>query len=130
MDKLKIIVLFLFVNSFFAAHAQMKEEVIEYNIGVISPDKVIKKSSKFNEEITNAVSMCDCLEVNVKREKDSSVVELEFNPAEYKGLAIAEAKLIGKNSRVITLRLRAYVSSPSKAKKEQPGNKSSGSGKY
>lgn len=110
MDKLKIIALFSLINFCFFAYAQVPEgKVIEYNIGIISPEKIFKKTYEIEEEITNAVSLCDCTEVSVIKKKDSSLIDVEFDPSEYKGLTIQEIKLLGKESRVITLRLRAYV---------------------
>lgn len=123
MDKLKIFALFVFINSLFLTYAEDKEKVLEYNIGIISPDKIFKKTYEIKEEVANAVSMCDCIEVNVTKQKESSLVEIEFNPAEYKGLTIVEVKLLTKGSRVITLRLRAYVDEPKPAGYERPNNK-------
>ena len=70
--------------------------------------------------------MCDCVEANVIKKKDSSLVEVEFNPAGYKGLTIEEIKLLGKNSRIITLRLRAYVEEPKPAGYDSWKNKTPG----
>ncbi len=115
--------LFFFINSCFLAYAQDKGEVLEYNIGIISPEKIFKKTYEIKEEINNAVSMCDCVEANVIKKKDSSLIEVEFNPAEYKGLTIVEMKLLGKNSRIITLRLRAYVEEPKPVGYDKLNNK-------
>ena len=120
MDKLKIIALFFLINFCFFAYAEDKEKVLEYNIGIISPDKIFKKTYEIKGEITNAVSLCDCTEVSVTKKKDSSLINVEFNPSEYKGLTIQEIKLLGKESRVITLRLRAYVGKT--AKPVEPGD--------
>jgi|GEM_PF-1949747 hypothetical protein len=126
MDKLKITAFLFFVSACVSAHAQVskeKKEVLEYNIGIIPPDKLFKHTYEIKDEIANAVSMCDCVEVNVIKKKDSSLVEVEFNPAEYKGLTIAEVKLLGRNSRIITLRLRAYVAKPKSAEQDNSKNK-------
>jgi len=111
-SRLKAIVLFFIISSCFLAYAEDKEKVLEYNIGIISPDKIFKKTYEIREEINNAVSLCDCIEVNVTKKKDSALVNVEFDPSEYKGLTIQEIKLLGKGNRVITLRLRAYVEKP------------------
>jgi len=112
MDKLKIFIILCFVNSCFQAAAEDKGQLLEYDIGVISPKKIFKKTYEIKGEINSAVSMCDCVEVNVTKQKNSSLVEVEFNPAEYKGPTIAEVKLLDKANRVITLRLKAYVEEP------------------
>ncbi|MCK9615070.1 MAG: hypothetical protein M0R48_06165 [Candidatus Omnitrophica bacterium] len=131
MDKLEFSTLFgkilricmygfglLFLISFcFFIYAQAPEgKVLEYNIGIISPNKIFKKTYEIKEEINNAVSLCDCIEVNVTKKKDSALINVEFDPSEYKGLTIQEIKLLGKQNRVITLRLRAYVEKPKNKK--------------
>ncbi len=124
MDKLKTAVFLFFISTCVSAHAEVsREEVLEYNIGMIPPDKLFKQTYEIKDEIANAVSMCDCVEVNVIKKKDSSLVEVEFNPAGYKGLTIAEVKLLGRNSRIITLRLRAYVAKPKPGEQDNSENK-------
>lgn len=109
-NKLIFFALAFLVSACFLAYTQAPEEkVLEYNIGIISPDEIFKKTYEIKEEITNAVSLCDCTSVNVIKKKDSSLIEVEFDPSEYKGLTVQEIKLLGKENRVIILRLRAYV---------------------
>ena len=118
MDKLKIFILIIAAAFSFFAYAQDKGEVREYNIGIIPSDKVFEKTYEIKEEISNAVSLCDCTEVSVIKKKDSSLIDIKFDPSEYKGLTIQEIKLLGKQNRVITLKLRAYVQSKPLVKPE------------
>ncbi|MCK9572940.1 MAG: DUF1573 domain-containing protein [Candidatus Omnitrophica bacterium] len=117
LSIMAIILSFYFLLSTFyspIAYAQDKERILEYNVGIISSDKIFKKTYEIKEEITNAVSLCDCTEVSVTKKKDSSLINVEFNPSDYKGLTVQEIKLLGKENRVITLRLRAYVEKTTK----------------
>lgn len=122
MDKLKIFIILFSISSCPLAQAEENESTIEYNIGIIPPDKVFTKTYDIKEEVYSAVSMCECVEVNLIKEKGSSRVEIEFNPAEYKGLTIVEAKLLCKGNKVITLRLRAYVQAKKPAVQKNPYN--------
>ncbi|MDD4954619.1 MAG: hypothetical protein PHP17_01070 [Candidatus Omnitrophica bacterium] len=122
MDKLKIFILFFSISSCFLVQAEDQESTIEYNIGIIPPDRVFTKTYDIKEEVYSAVSMCECVEVDLIKEKGFSKVEIEFNPAEYKGLTIVEVKLLCKGNKVITLRLRAYVQAKQPAGQKNPYN--------
>lgn len=116
MDKLgvqiKFFALFFVVNSCFFAYAEDKEKVFEYNIGIISSEKIFKKTYEIKDKIINAVSLCECVEVTLNKKGDISLIDVKFDPREYKGLTIQEIKLLNEKSQLTTLRLKAYIEKP------------------
>lgn len=95
-------------------YAEKETRLLEYNLGKISSDKVIKHKYKFYEEIKSAMGLCECIKTNVykKEEPDKEplwIVNVEFEPQGYDGDVSQDVLLLDKNDNLITLRLKAFV---------------------
>lgn len=89
--------------------AQEHDTVIEYDLGQVLESELIQKKYEIKEKIKSAVSLCECVKIKVTPRDKDSLLEIEFNPAGYKGLVFEEVKLLDKNDNLITLKLKAYV---------------------
>lgn len=120
MDKLKLLIGLFIASVCIFTYAQESERTIEYDFGIIPSDSIAHKVYEVKGEIVSAVSLCDCVDVQVDRGKNNSLINIKFNPEGYDGLTVQEVKLFSDNGQLITLKLRVYVGKV--AKPDLPDN--------
>jgi hypothetical protein len=106
-----------------AAYAQDKGKIIEYNLGAVAAGTVIKKTYEIDAEIINAVSMCECFKVEVKKKDKISLIMIEFDTSDYNGLTAQEVKLLDQSDNLITLKLVVDVEENAKTTNRATSNK-------
>jgi hypothetical protein len=115
LNKFCFLVLNFIIWSFaFFACAEEQDRLLEYNLGKISSDKLIKHKYKFHEEIKSALTLCECVKTNVYKKEEPGqqtlwIVNVEFDPQGYSGDVSEDVLLLDKDDRLITLRLKAFV---------------------
>lgn len=121
MDKLKKQVKFrgIFLSAAiifyaFSAYAADATRLLEYNLGNIPSDTIVKQKYQFHEEIKSALSLCECVKADVykKEEPDKEplwIINIAFNPQGYAGDVSQDILLLDKNDNLITLRIKAFV---------------------
>lgn len=109
----KLVLIFFLLASLWA-YADDNNRLLEYNLGEISFKKVAIQKYEFKEEIKSAISLCECVKVNVyKKEAPKAeplyIVNIEFDPKDYEGQVTQDIMLLDKNDNLITLRIKAFV---------------------
>ncbi|MEM7816436.1 MAG: hypothetical protein QXZ20_00820 [Candidatus Aenigmatarchaeota archaeon] len=105
-------ILFIFLVGFVVAEENVK--LIEYDLGKISSEKLVKLEFKFKEEFKGLTSLCSCIKAKIYRKKEEnnifySIVYIELDPYGYRGDLEQDLILLKENGEVITLRLKAFV---------------------
>ncbi len=107
-DMVKIASVFslLFV---LVCYAQPKEKIINFDFGEVSSKEILSHKFVLKEKVVSAVSMCDCLKINISKEKHKFVVGIELDPEGYEGKVSLEGLLIKDDNNIIRLRISAVV---------------------
>ncbi|UCC95636.1 MAG: DUF1573 domain-containing protein [Candidatus Omnitrophota bacterium] len=106
MVKIGIILAFIF-----SCYAQENSQMIEFDFGEIAHSRRVAHRFEFDEEIKSAVSLCECIQAEVYRDEVASkyIVEVEFDPQEYRGQTTQEILLLDSKHSIIRLRITAFV---------------------
>ncbi|MDD5195643.1 MAG: DUF1573 domain-containing protein [Candidatus Omnitrophica bacterium] len=88
--------------------------LIEYDFGAVSSKTLLKHDFMLPEEITNLVTLCECIKAQASREKGPDgamryLVRVEFDPSEYKGPVQEDILTLTKSAKRTTLRIKAFV---------------------
>ncbi|MDD5583915.1 MAG: DUF1573 domain-containing protein [Candidatus Omnitrophica bacterium] len=107
--KLLLLIPFFFFTCFFC-NASNDNQGIEHDFGTIPSTHTVTHDFILNQEITNVVTLCECVKAKVdKKTAQSYVVHVEFDPREYKGATAEEILLVNSSGERITLRIKAFV---------------------
>ncbi len=102
-----IVGLIIFTNS--VCFAQQAEEVVSFNFGKIRSDEIVTHRFIFKDRIESAVSLCECLVLNVYKENGKYIVEVRFDSGNYRGKVEEEAILLIQGNRKVRIKIYAEV---------------------
>ncbi len=106
MAKVASIFFLIFV---FVCYAQPKEKVVSFDFGEVSSKKVLSHRFVFEEKIVSVISLCECLKIDISKEKDKFMVDIKLDPYGYEGKISLEGLLIKEDGNIIRLRIFATV---------------------
>lgn len=110
ISRLALHFIFLLFFSCFLCVAADNNASIEHDFGAIPSTHTVTHDFILNQEITNVVTLCECVKAKVeKKTAQSYVVHVEFDPREYKGATAEEILLVNNSGERITLRIKAFV---------------------
>ena len=85
---------------------KVEEKIVAFDFGVISEGEVVAHRFTFDQEVTSAVSFCECVIFEIYSDESACVVEVAFNSSGYKGAVLQELLAINGEE---TIRIKLYA---------------------
>ncbi len=109
MDKLKTLILVIFLFFSAGVFAQNPAKIIKYDFGKVKPNTQTQAQLKTEEDIVSLASLCECIKAKVEEKDDLTLINIEFDSTGYQGQVQETVFMVNQKNQLIKLKIKALV---------------------